>query len=154
MTPYLWHDIPRRLADTAGSRLVANEATEYGLHSGYIVPTYSRLHWHSLVSFASSARTVDLSKQELTGLQLMAAVAMRAVENLRKPDLEVRYLSPREREVLLWAARDKTAEETAAILSISVTTVRKHLQNARRTFGVSSTLAAVAAALHWRQIVL
>ncbi|MBP1858404.1 helix-turn-helix transcriptional regulator [Rhizobium herbae] len=146
--PFYWQDVPERLSASASSRLVANEATDFGLMSGYVVPSYSRRHWQALVSFASPARQLRLSRRELTAVNLMSMMTVRCVENLRHPDVLEIVLTPREQEILTWAAMDKTADEIADILRISTATVRKHLQNIRRTYGVSSTLGAVAVAMH------
>ncbi|OJF99928.1 hypothetical protein AX760_25675 [Pararhizobium antarcticum] len=146
--PFYWQDVPERLHATASSRLVANEATDFGLMSGYVVPSYSRRHWQALVSFASPTRQLRLSPRELTAVNLMSMITIRCVESLRHPEVLEIVLTPREQEILTWAAMDKTADEIADILRISTATVRKHLQNIRRTYGVSSTLGAVAVAMH------
>lgn len=56
-------------------------------------------------------------------------------------------LSAREREVLLWVARGKTAWETAAILGISPKTVDFHLTRCREKLGVASKAQLVATAV-------
>ncbi|GLQ77999.1 autoinducer-binding protein [Mesorhizobium huakuii] len=149
---FFWSDVPERLRDCPKSKRVASEAAEFGLVSGYVVLASSRLHWQTVVSFASPFERIDLSKRELIAITVMSLIAVSSVEALRSMQKDSKLLSPREKEVLLWAARGRTAEEIANILSISVTTVRKHLQQARRTFGVSTTMGAVAEALRLRQV--
>ena len=61
-------------------------------------------------------------------------------------------LSPREREVLTWAARGKLASETAQILGIAARTVDKHTQAAFRKLGAVNRTHAVAIALRERLI--
>ena len=61
-------------------------------------------------------------------------------------------LSPREREVLTWAARGKSAWETATILGITSRTVDKHIQTAFRKLGATNRTHAVAIALRERLI--
>lgn len=56
-------------------------------------------------------------------------------------------LSAREREVLLWAVRGKTAWESAAILGLSARTVEFHLANCRRKLGVVTKAQMVARAV-------
>lgn len=56
-------------------------------------------------------------------------------------------LSAREREVLLWAARGKTAWESAAILGLSPRTVEFHLASCRRKLGVATKAQMVATAV-------
>jgi LuxR family quorum sensing-dependent transcriptional regulator len=152
--PFFWSEVPEPYFKTAQASRVVNEATDFGLRSGYIVPAYSRRHWHALMSFASPEKTLALSKRERIAVNLMSMVTISSVEALRSEEDRDRLLSPREREVLLWAAMGKTADEIGDILVISTATVRKHLQNVREAYGVSSTLAAVALALQRRHIML
>lgn len=56
-------------------------------------------------------------------------------------------LTPREREVLTWAAAGKSAWETSTILGISEATVITHLENIRRKLNVANPTQAVVAAL-------
>jgi LuxR family transcriptional regulator, quorum-sensing system regulator BjaR1 len=152
--PYFWHEVPERYFATALASRVAGEASEFGLRGGYVVPAYSRRHWHALISFASSEPRLELSRRERIALNLMSMVTIGCVEDLRAREDGDRLLSPREREVLQWAAQGRTAEEIGDILAISTATVRKHLQNVRLSYGVSSTLAAVALALQRKHICL
>ena len=56
-------------------------------------------------------------------------------------------LSPRQLEVLTWAARGKSAPETAAILGVSTRTVRFHLAQACLKLDVTRTATALALAV-------
>jgi LuxR family quorum sensing-dependent transcriptional regulator len=150
--PFFWHDVPERYFSTAQARRIANEAADFGLRDGYLVPAYSRRHWHALMSFSTPEKRLELPTRERLAVNLMAMVAISSVEALRSEQERDRLLSPREREVLKWAAMGKTADEIGDILNISTPTVRKHLQNARQSYGVSSTLAAVALALQRKHI--
>jgi DNA-binding CsgD family transcriptional regulator len=58
-----------------------------------------------------------------------------------------RLLTPRELEVLTWAARGKSAWEIGVILGISKRTVDEHIQTATRKLGAATRTAAVAIAL-------
>lgn len=150
--PFFWHEVPERCFRPAQARRVAGEAVEFGLRDGYLVPAYSRRHWHALMSFSSPEKRLHLSARERIAMNLMAMVAISTVEALRSEEDRDRLLSPREAEVLRWAAMGRTADEIGNILNISTATVRKHLQHIRESYGVSSTLAAVALALHRRHI--
>jgi LuxR family quorum sensing-dependent transcriptional regulator len=65
------------------------------------------------------------------------------------PEARLRFqrLTPREREVLTWAAAGKSAWETATILSISEKTVIHHLDHIRRKLDAANTTQAVVVAL-------
>jgi DNA-binding CsgD family transcriptional regulator len=61
-------------------------------------------------------------------------------------------LTPREREVLTWAARGKSARETAKILHITKRTVDEHVHGAVRKLGAANRTQAVALAFLGRII--
>jgi LuxR family quorum sensing-dependent transcriptional regulator len=56
-------------------------------------------------------------------------------------------LTPREREVLAWVARGKSAREVAEILHIAKRTVDEHVQTAVRKLGALNRNHAVAIAV-------
>lgn len=60
---------------------------------------------------------------------------------------EIDPLTPREIEVLTWAARGKTAWEIGEILGIAKRTVDEHTQSASRKLGAANRTQAVAIAL-------
>jgi DNA-binding NarL/FixJ family response regulator len=59
---------------------------------------------------------------------------------------EKRHLNDREIEALMWAARGKTSEEIATIMSITERTVNFHLNNARDKLGVATRIQAAVRA--------
>lgn len=152
--PFFWHEVPGNLRDTAGSRRVADEAGEFGIRSGYVVPMSSRRHWQAAISLASPARRCDLSEREQAAVNLMSVFAVSAVEAMLFPEELEHVLTAREKEVLTWAAAGKSAWETSLILSISSRTVHKHLQAAREKFGVSTTIQAAVEGMRRREILL
>ena len=56
-------------------------------------------------------------------------------------------LSPREKETLLWAAKGKSATDTAAILGLSQHTITFHRRQIMLKMGVASVTTAVAIAI-------
>lgn len=62
---------------------------------------------------------------------------------LEESQMEV-ALTVREREVLSWVARGKTNAETAELLWLAPSTVRKHLENIYAKLGVTTRTAAAA----------
>jgi DNA-binding CsgD family transcriptional regulator len=61
-------------------------------------------------------------------------------------------LTPREREVLWWAAQGNPAREIGEILHIAKRTVDEHMHNAVRKLGAANRTQAVAIALRARLI--
>jgi len=151
--PFYWHDVPERLAGTEGSRRVANEATEFGIRSGFAVPFLSLNHWQSVVSFASPSKDCKMSDREKAQLVTMATMAGAAVEALVYQDeYRPNLLTDREREVLLWAGSGKTHSEIGKILGIAEVTVKKHVTSAKEKLNVATTVQAVIQAARLRLI--
>ncbi|WP_336740322.1 helix-turn-helix domain-containing protein [Aureimonas altamirensis] len=65
-----------------------------------------------------------------------------------------RKLTPREKEVLIWASQGKTAWETSVILSISKNTVITHLRNARYKLNAANGAHAITKAALRQDIML
>jgi DNA-binding CsgD family transcriptional regulator len=91
--------------------------------------------------FSARDRTLlELLRPHLSRLRVNAELRRLAV--LEAPDgLE---LTPRELEVVRWVARGKTNAEIAALLFISLGTVRRHMDNVFSKLGVHTRTAAVA----------
>jgi len=151
--PFYWHDVPGRLADTEGSRRVADEATEFGIRSGFAVPFLSLNHWQSVVSFASPSNDCTMSDREKAQLVTMATMAGATVEALVYPEEDrPTLLTDREREVLLWVAAGKTQSEIGEILGIAEVTVKKHVTSAKGKLNVATAVQAVIQAARLRLI--
>jgi LuxR family transcriptional regulator, quorum-sensing system regulator BjaR1 len=65
----------------------------------------------------------------------------------RRSPAKRRLLTPREREVLAWVARGKSAWEIGEILNIAKRTVDEHVQSAVRKLGAVNRTHAVALAI-------
>lgn len=57
--------------------------------------------------------------------------------------MEIYGLTPREIEVLELLAKGKSYDETAALLSISTGTIRKHIENLYRKLNVTNKIDAI-----------
>lgn len=86
--------------------------------------------------------------------RLAAVVAARLLTVLTNDVLEdsTDRLSPREKDVLSWIARGKTANEVAEILRISPHTVGEHLKHIRGKLSASNVVHAVVKALKSGQL--
>jgi LuxR family quorum-sensing transcriptional regulator LasR len=69
-------------------------------------------------------------------------------------DSEPVRLTPKETEVLIWAAKGKSVWEIARIQGRSEAAINFHMCNIRRKFGVSTIRAAVVMAITRRLILL
>lgn len=77
---------------------------------------------------------------------LHAVVAQQAFSNDPYIDAPSK-LTPRETEILKWAAMGKSAAETAAIVCVAERTVGFHISSAMRKLGVNNKIAAVITAV-------
>ncbi|HEY9011816.1 MAG TPA: LuxR family transcriptional regulator [Devosia sp.] len=152
--PFFWHDI--RYDDEAEpeAHRVMQEAAAAGLTDGFCVPVHMPHGERGLVSFLRDG-TASLDEEDLLALQAAALAAHAQVLYLARPAAsQAPRLTAREREVLKWTAAGKTAEATAAILSISVRTVEYHLLNAARKLNTANRTHTVVEALRSRQLSL
>ncbi|MTI42596.1 regulatory LuxR family protein [Roseibium hamelinense] len=116
-----------------------------------IVPV-TELHPFQAFVFASGP-SLQASKWELAGLEVLAAAAFSRLRDLgvvsgQRPGA----LSTRERKVLELTAFGKTAGEIADLLDISQRTVHAHLQNASVKLNASNKTHTVVEALRYGQI--
>ena len=145
--PFRWSEVPPSRNSRKEAQELMGEAREFGLVDGYCVPIYSITGWQAAISFATD-RPIALSRRELAATYLMAVTAHGRVRALLSPPpLPAPRLTPREREVLTWAAAGKSAWETSCILNLAEKTVRAHLENIREKLNVATTTQAVAIAL-------
>jgi len=95
-----------------------------------------------------SAELEKLDRRTRPAVFLATALFNGRVNELLQQDREDDSgLSIRDRECLLWAAQGKTAWETATILSVSESSIKKHLAGAAAKLGARNRTQAVASAI-------
>lgn len=141
-----------------GSVKIMEAAHDHGFHEGLVVPFHFRdklgaLHSSSTVFFWKDRpqwfqklmqrhnyelhlimiywiqRAIDVGGREFRG----AAPFFRSADTA-----DIVTLTDRERDVMSWAARGKTLQDTAEILGLSMQTVETHVKNALRKLGASN----------------
>lgn len=136
----------------AGCAELWEEGARHGMVSGMIMAMHLPGGVHFCLGMETSRR-LDPSdprrSAELADLSMVLAYAQAASTRLMMPAASAPEcpLSAREREVLQWAAAGKTAWETGIIMSISDSTVNKHLDSAVKKLDCSNKVHAVAKAL-------
>jgi DNA-binding CsgD family transcriptional regulator len=78
----------------------------------------------------------------------------RALVRRQREEVVHTPLTPREREIMQWVAIGKTDEEIAGILSISMTTVTSHVENAKQKLDAFRRTYAVVQAIRLGEISL
>jgi LuxR family quorum sensing-dependent transcriptional regulator len=143
--PFEWVEAHYDKDSNPAAHLVMTRATEFRLMQGYCIP----LHYDeggAVISMATEQLTIDPVAK--SALQLIGIYAHNRIRSLGRPKPEKRdLLTPREREILRWAADGKTSWEVSVILRISERTVKFHLNQASHKLNAVNRTAAVAKAL-------
>jgi DNA-binding CsgD family transcriptional regulator len=146
--PFHWRSALVRPDYGAEAQRVFDEAAAFAIHDGFAVPIHAagRLSLMSMAVEDASLFQANAAARR-NALHLMALHYHLASERALFEPPPAIQLSPREREVLLWAAQGKTGWEIAQILRLTERTVTYHVENARAKLGASSRSHAVAKAL-------
>lgn len=133
--------VPFHYADSLG-RTYASVCTFFWKNTlaefrGFFQPHRHTLH---MILLYWAQRVIDLSAQERRN-------PTRFLDTEGNP-LATVTLTDRERDVLSWAARGKTVDETAVILGISIDTAETHVRNALRKLGASNKTQGTVTALY------
>lgn len=152
MEPFDWPSLRAKQSLTSRQKRVLDEASDFGMPHGAAVPIHGPRG-----AFAIMSVTTEEPAKEFRSIwsnykmyiHMMSLYYHSSVEkNLLRPlDKDSVGLTDREREVLLWTARGKTAWEVSEILSISAETVNFHLKNCMKKIGVYSKHHAVVKAI-------
>lgn len=173
-TPFTWDEVPQPISASSGPRSgsvrLMEAASDHGYKNGLVVPFHYRDRigriYSSLCVFywkdrqSSFKSTIARKKFDLhivliywiqRAIDIVAETERAGGEarmGLGQTQLAEMPLSDRERDVLAWAARGKTAAETSDILTISEETVSSHLRNAMRKLNAVNKTQATVRALY------
>jgi len=160
--PFLWSDIPRLAALSDAQQEYLSDAVAAGVGAAVCVPihrprpaneagSYSR--FAGLCSFLMR-NGMALPLESLAAAHYIGAQAFDASERLRhvaaQPDPFRRVtprLTPRQRDCVVLVAQGKSDWEIGRLLGISESTVHKHIEDAKRRFGVSTRIQLVVRSL-------
>lgn len=149
--PFTWCEALACPDYTTAQRRVMQEASEFGMPAGFVVPLVGLSDRPAIIEIAGA--NGDLSTREKAELQFAAVCTHSRFKTFRKSRKHaLPALSNREREVLQWAAVGKSDWEIGEILSISEKTANAHIENVKRKYGVTSRVYAVVKGIHSRAI--
>lgn len=176
-TPFFWSDMEIPSADVKRdlSRLTMTAARDVGYQDGLVIPLHmADAQGGRMVNCCgffwtegSDDMRRSLGPRGPSALRMLAAAWAEKLADLDKvevsrdrPEAAVLTglfgapprLTSREIDVLSWAARGKTADETAVILNLGRETVRTHMTHACRKMDASNKTHAVAIAVYRRLI--
>jgi LuxR family transcriptional regulator, quorum-sensing system regulator CciR len=142
---FRWSDIPSMVELSPEQEEVLELGRGVGIVDGLTVPARANGLTTGSCNFAIGAdREVpraNLLLAELVGIH--ALDASRVIVERNHSQLEKRLLTPRQRDCIELVGRGKTDWEIAQILGISPATVKEHVDDARRKYGVSKRVQLV-----------
>jgi LuxR family quorum sensing-dependent transcriptional regulator len=144
--PFCYSEAPYDSKAARQHRRFMQALQHYGLGEGMIVPVGRQTHYPACVWLAGTSPELhDDAKRAIHLIALFAAARAYAFDSLAEESEQT--VSPREREVLMWSARGKSAWEIGEILNISRRTVNAHVQAAMTKLGATNKTQAVVNAI-------
>jgi len=146
--PFSWKEITDRRLKTE-VRLIMDEATDFGLHSGLGFPVIltGRVRFGLAISSAEPAARIDndaVSVLDYATKHLTTTYLNIAGFNSSIPP---NLLSVREREVLLRVAQGLTKQDIAEKIGVSYSSIKRYCESIFRKLDVNNLPSAVAVAL-------
>ncbi|RHW18199.1 hypothetical protein D1610_06885 [Sphingomonas gilva] len=152
---FAWDELAEHLVLQKRHRVIMAGAARAGLRQGFTVPANVAFEPSGSCSFATRG-TGAIAAWRIESAELIGGHALKAARRLhgwpRMPPVDL-HLSPRETEVLHWAARGKSNTDIAAIVGIGVETVKTYIAATLRKIGVGDRTQAAIQAVRWGLIV-
>lgn len=173
--PFTWSsvELPQRLGKRKpGAHKTMDAAQDHGFNEGFVIPFHFAdergLVHSSVCTFFWKDKPKDFYRKIAADARYLHLIllywAQRSIE-IRRKTVQAQSsdvvplnqwamarkksrLTDRERDVLAWAARGKTASETADILAISNDTVQTHIKHCVQKLNAGNKTHAVAKAVH------
>jgi LuxR family quorum sensing-dependent transcriptional regulator len=147
--PYSWSDVRTRERLSAKQKAIMDEARDFNVTDGLIVPIITISG--SLSLFSPCGWSPDLTPGSRLAVEMMGIYTHQAIKRMKleksRSAPNYQRLTAREREVLQWVAIGKSDDEIGQILSISSATVAYHVENAKRKLDAFKRSLAVIVAI-------
>lgn len=151
VNPFEWSEAPYDAELDPSAAEVMNRASDFRMSRGFVVPIHGLSGYEAAVSLGGVH--LDLNARSKPALHLMAMYGFDHIRRLLAPEPHPSMrLTPREREVIAWASRGKSAWEIGEILHIAQRTAEEHLATAARKLGAVNRTHAVALAIRHKII--
>ncbi len=150
--PFEWSEAPYDRAEEPKAAEVMDRAVDFGMREGFCLPIHGINGYEAC--FSMSGTHLDLSPRTKPAVHLMAMYAFERARQLLAPNPQsgAKILTPRECEILVWAANGKSAADTGDILGITERTVTAHIASACQKLEAVNKTQAVARALQYKLI--
>jgi LuxR family quorum-sensing system transcriptional regulator CciR len=156
LSPFLWSDIPRLIAlSLADTRAVENGPPAFAvpIHSGsFSTGIVAPPGLAEASGFAGCCSFLvrkggTLPVESFAAAHYIAALAFDGIRRVDRAQPALPRLTPRQRDCMVLAAQGKSDWEIGKLLGISESTVHKHIEDAKRRFGVSTRIQLVVRGL-------
>jgi DNA-binding CsgD family transcriptional regulator len=139
--PYSWSDFLEGCQDPLQIR-ISDEAREHGLGDGVYIPGRLADGGYAAAVFSGSSPLLhDPLARTIT--EVLGGYYFREAQRLlSRAPLDVRHLSPRQRDCLYWVREGKSSAAIGIILGISAHTVDDHIREACRKLRVQTRVQA------------
>jgi DNA-binding CsgD family transcriptional regulator len=152
--PFAWSDLPQLVRMNSRRREILETAAAAGLSQGFTVPVNVPGEPPGSCSFGvlRSGSLPEEGSQAAMWVGVFAFEQARRILGLGCAPAERPRLSARQLECVAWAGRGKSDGDMAAILGLSVETVREHMAIARRRYDVATRQQLLSSCLQDGQI--
>ena len=145
ISPFTWLEAKAERTLSRAEQDIWDTACEWGWTDGFSVPIHGPGGYFGLVTMAGKERPMPPAlRGELHQLAFLTHERCRALTGLAPLSDPQETLTHRELECIRWVVAGKTDAEIASLLGVSHTTVRTHIDQARRKLGARSRAQAVA----------
>lgn len=145
IAPFTWLEAKAVRTLSRAEQDIWDTAGEWGWTDGLSVPIHGPGGYFGLVAMAGKERPMPPAlRGELHQLAFLTHERCRALTRLAPVINPRAALTHRELECIRWVAAGKTDWEIADLLGVSQTTVRTHIDQARRKFGARTRAQTVA----------
>ncbi|MCU5775581.1 LuxR family transcriptional regulator [Erwiniaceae bacterium BAC15a-03b] len=152
VSPFYWDKNSMLQSYLKPPLTVLDMAREYNIANGYTFVLHDQQHNLAVLSFMMGNESQCAFNDKPEEIQAMQMLLIQTHEkmhtlcddfhNQQRPHREA--LSVRENQILHWASTGKTYQEIAIILAITPSTVKFHMANVVRKFGVKNAKHAIS----------
>lgn len=144
-----WEHIVKKCKISRKQRTIMEEAKDANLMEGIIVPLHGTRHEIAGVGMASSIGSIKPDKNTLSMIRAISQQFHMAYSDFFRSErkVELVYLTPREKDILSWAANGKSNSAIGSILSVSENTIKFHFKNIMKKLNACNKQTAIITAI-------
>ena len=152
ITPFTWAELLAMRPEPPEEEPLSAFSAACGLEDGFVVPIHGPGGYVAVASLLSTRALPSPTSEQRAWLYMLSFLAherCRALKGVDPGEPQPEKLTARENDCLRWVAAGKSDWEVGRILGIAPTTVKFHIERARRKLGAHSRMQAVARLFLW-----